>query len=318
MAFVTGSGASLRIGKETSFGVAVTPSTLVDITSESIALSVSKGDEGSLLASKTPETRDLLGITVDGSFSFVLRPEFAQLITHAALGGAEKHTEDESTGTHKHEFALCSPNEELPSLTVLVDRKASVKKYAGVTVSALSLDCAAGDYVKGSVDLKGVKEEEGTRGTDTCKFTIPAYRCTSAVFKVGDEVFDISSASFKVDNALEDAPKTYATGLYVGQPQHAQRSVTISFEIPYTEDIETFKSKYLVTEETTKISLLFTSSDKEKQKYEIIMPYVAITSVSASVGGTGALTASIDGEALSSGSEEPLAIVITNTSSETV
>ena len=76
--------------------------------------------------------------------------------------------------------------------------------------------------------------------------------------------------------------------------------------------------EYLVTEDTAKISLLFTSSDKERQKYEIIMPYVSITAVSASVGGTGALTASIDGEALSSGSEEPLAIVITNTSSTTV
>ena len=318
MAFVTGSGASLRIGKESSFGVAATPGTLVDITSESIALSVSKGDEGSLLASKTPESRDLLGITVDGSFSFVLRPEFAQLITHAALGGAEKTTQDETKGVYTHEYALCGPNEDLPSLTVLVDRKASVKKYAGVTVSSFSLDCAAGDYVKGSVDLKGVNEETGTRSTDTTKFTIPAYRCTAAVFKVGDEVFDISSATFKVDNALEDAPRTYSTGLYVGQPQHAQRSVTISFEIPYTEDIESFKSKYLVTEDTAKISLLFTSSDKEKQKYEIIMPYVSITAVSASVGGTGALTASIDGEALSSGSEEPLAIVITNTSSTTV
>ncbi len=318
MAFVTGSGASLRIGKETNFGVAVTPETLVDITSESIALSVSKGDEGSLLASKTPETRDLLGITVDGSFSFVLRPEFAQLITHAALGGEETITQDESAGTYKHEYALCGPNENLPSLTVMVDRKASVKKYAGVTVSTLSLDCAAGDYVKGSVDLKGVKEEKGTKSTGSVKFTIPAYRCTAAVFKVGDEVFDISSASFKVDNALEDAPRTYSTGLYVGQPQHAQRSVTISFEIPYTEDIETFKEKYLVTEETARISLLFTSSDKEKQKYEIIMPYVSITAVSASVGGTGALTASIDGEALSSGTEEPLAVVITNTSSTTV
>lgn len=318
MAFVTGSGASLRIGKETSFGVAVTPKTLVDITSESIALSVSKGDEGSLLASKTPESRDLLGITVDGSFSFVLRPEFAALITHLALGGAEKVTQDESAGTYKHTFTLCDCNEDLPSLTVLVDRKAAVKSYAGVTISKLSLDCAAGDYVKGSVDIKGVKEEAGTKSTDAVKFTIPAYRCTAAVFKVGSEVFDITTASFAVDNALEDAPRTYSNGLYAGQPQHAQRSVTISFEIPYSADIETFKSQYLTTEETAEISLLFTSSDKDKQKYEIKMPYVAIGSVSASVGGTGALTASIDGEALSSGTEEPLTIEITNTSSTTV
>ena len=48
------------------------------------------------------------------------------------------------------------------------------------------------------------------------------------------------------------------------------------------------------------------------------MPNVSISSVSASVGGTGALTASDEGEALSVGAVEPLTIKITNTSSETI
>lgn len=318
MAFITGSGASLRIGKEESFGTAAAPQALVDITSESISLSVEKGDSGSLLASKTAESRDLLSVTVDGSFSFILRPEGAALITHAALGGDERHTENAEDGTHTHEFCLCGPAETLPSITLLVDRKASVKKYAGVTVSALTLECAAGDYVKGSIDLKGVKEESGERSSVPSSFTIPAYRCTAAVFRVGDEVFDISSATFKVDNALEDAPRTYASGLYAGQPQHAKRSVTISFEIPYSGDVDAFRDRYLVSEENVSVNLLFTSADKEKQKYEIAMPFVSISSVSASVGGTGALTASAEGEALSVGSTEPLTIRITNTSSETV
>lgn len=318
MAFITGSGASLRIGKEESFGTAATPEALVDITSESISLSVEKGDSGSLLASKTAESRDLLSVTVDGSFSFILRPEGAALITHAALGGNERHTENAEDGTYTHEFTLCGPAETLPSLTLLVDRKASVKKYAGVTVSALTLECAAGDYVKGSIDLKGVKEESGERSSVPSLFTIPAYRCTAAVFRVGDEVFDISSATFKVDNTLEDAPRTYASGLYAGQPQHAKRIVTISFEIPYSGDVDAFRDRYLVSEENVSVNLLFTSADKDKQKYEIAMPFVSISSVSASVGGTGALTASVEGEALSVGSTEPLTIRITNTSSETV
>ena len=317
MAFITGTGASLKIGKEESFNTPIDAKQIVDITSESINLSVEKGDEGSLLASKTAISRDLLGITVDGSFSFILRPEGACVLTHAALGGAEKITENQESGTYTHEFNLCGPADTLPSFTILVDRKASVKKYGGVTVSAFTLECAAGDYVKGSIDLKGVKEEMGEKSQGGA-FSIPAYRCTAAVFMVGDEVFDITSATFKLDNALEDAPRTYSSGLYAGQPQHAQRSATISFEIPYSGDIEAFKERYLVSEENVSVHLLFTSTDKEKQKYEILMPFVSISSVSASVGGTGALTASVEGEALSVGDTEPLTIKITNTSSETI
>ena len=106
MAFITGSGATLRIGKEETFKSGSAKTALVDITSESIALSVEKGDEGSLLASKTATSRDLLALSVDGSFSFILRPEVAALITHLALGGKEKITDNQESGTFNHEFNL--------------------------------------------------------------------------------------------------------------------------------------------------------------------------------------------------------------------
>ena len=94
--------------------------------------------------------------------------------------------------------------------------------------------------------------------------------------------------------------------------------MTISFEIPYSGDVDAFRDRYLVSEENVSVRLLFTSSDREKQKYEIYMPHVSISSVDASVGGTGALTASVEGEALSVESVEPLTIRITDTSAETV
>ena len=166
MSFLTGAGASLQIGKESTFGTGVSPTVLVDITSEGIKLSVEKGDEGSLLASKTPQSRDLLGISAGGSFSFILRPEFAGLLLHAALGGADTTAQVGSTDKYTHTLILCAANSDLPSLTLVVNRKAAVKKYPGCTISTLSLDCAAGDYVKGSVDIKGIKEETGTLNSE--------------------------------------------------------------------------------------------------------------------------------------------------------
>ena len=145
--FYTGTGSSLQIGKETEYGVAVTPAALIDLTSESIKVAVEKGDEGSLLASKTPMSRDLLSITVSGSISFILRPEGAGTVFLLTLGGTDTVASGED-GKYTHTMHLCEVNDNLPGATIVVDRKAKVMKYAGCTVSALSLECAAGDYVK--------------------------------------------------------------------------------------------------------------------------------------------------------------------------
>lgn len=310
MSFYTGIGASVQIGKEAIFKTAVPPDTLLDITSESIKVAVEKGDEGSLLASKTVASRDLLSVTVSGSLSFILKPEFAGLLFHLALGGADTVTQN-SEGSNTHKISLCGANENLPSLTIVVDRKVAVKKYSGVTISALNIDAAAGDYVKGSVDIVGVKEEVGTLTPSLDSFSIPSYRCTQAVFKVGGEVFDISSCSLKIDNALETAPKTYASGLYAGQPQHGRRSVSVSFEIPYGSNIETLRDQYLTTEDNASIELLFTSSNAE-YSVKTIIPNLSINDVSANVSGTGILTASVAGEALSIGKTEPITVEITD------
>lgn len=310
MSFYTGTGASVQIGKEAVFNTPATPDTLVDITSEGVKVAVEKGDEGSLLASKTVASRDLLSITVSGSLSFILKPEFAGLLFHLALGGDDEVSQDEN-GNSVHRITLCGANEDLPSATLVIDRKVAVKKYSGVTISSLSIDAAAGDYVKGSVELQGVKEEAGTLNTAVKSFTIPSYRCTQAVFRIGDEVFDISSCSLKLDNALETAPKTYASGLYAGQPQHGRRSVTITFEIPYKENIETLKDEYLTTEKNASVELFFTSSNAE-YSVKTIIPNLSVNDVSANVGGTGILTASVSGEALSIGETEPVTVEITD------
>lgn len=310
MSFYTGTGASVQIGKEAIFKTPVTPDTLIDITSEAVKIAVEKGDEGSLLASKTVASRDLLSVTVSGSLSFILKPEFAGLLFHLALGGEDEVSQDEN-GNSVHRITLCGANEDLPSATLVIDRKVAVKKYSGVTISSLSIDAVAGDYVKGSVELQGVKEEAGTLNTAVKSFTVPSYRCTQAVFRIGDEVFDISSCSLKLDNALETAPKTYASGLYAGQPQHGRRSVTITFEIPYKENIETLKDEYLTTEKNASVELFFTSSNAE-YSVKTIIPNLSINDVSANVGGTGILTASVSGEALSIGETEPVTVEITD------
>ncbi len=196
----------------------------------------------------------------------------------------------------------------------MVDRKAAVKRYAGCTISALSLDCAAGDYVKGSIDLKGTAEEGGTIDGALKGFSLPSYRCINATFTVDGTVYDITSASLKIDNALESAPRTYASGLYAGQPRHGKRGVTISFEIPYSAEVEELKDSYLTSEGHAAVELTF-SSPAAGHTIAVKLPNVAISEVDANVGGTGILNATVAGEALSVGEVEPITVVITDKTS---
>ena len=256
MAFHTGVGASLQIGAEETYGTAVEPDVLVDLTSEGIALTVEKGDEGSLLASKTAMTRDLLAATVSGSVSAILRPEGAPLLFLLAMGGVDVVASEGDDGRYTHTFTLCGANEDLPGCTIVVDRRASVKRYAGCTVGSLSIEAAAGDYVKANLDITGVREEAGQLNSALKGFSIPSYRCTAAVFKIGGQVYDITTSTVTIDNALESAPRTYGSGLYAGRPQHGRRNVTVSFEIPYSSEVEELKSDFLTSEENASIARL--------------------------------------------------------------
>lgn len=309
--FYTGAGSLCQIVKDKTFGTAsANKKSLLNMTSESITETVEKGDEGSLLVGKTASTRDLMSINASGSVSTIMRPEFAGLITHLALGGDDAVTADTAnTGEYNHVMHLCSASETLPSCTVVIDRKAAVKKYAGLTVSSLKIDAAAGDYVKADIDFKGVKEEVGTIDNTVTGYTVPSYRCTSATLTMETTVMDVTTASISIDNALEEAPKTYSSGLYQGQPQHGVRSITGSFEIPYNSDVDALKDSYLKTEDTAEVKLKFTSSDQDYW-YEIDLKHVNVTSVSANVGGTGMLSASVEFEALTVGADEPIVITI--------
>ena len=309
MSFITGTGASAQFGKESSFGTdrPAAPGHPIG----RISVSVEKGDEGFLLASKTAQTRDLMAIKVDGSFpssSVRGRPSVP-----SAFGGADAVSEDGEF--KKHTINLCGAKADLPSFTLVVDRNAAVKKYTGCTVSSLSIEAAAGDYVKCSVDIKGVKEEPGALNGSIQDFTIPSYRCTSASFRINGQEYPVTSATFKLDNSLEEAPQTYKSGLYSGQPKHGRRGATISCEVPYSSEIETLKSTHLVSEETAAIELKFTSGNPD-YSVTITLPNVALTSVGANVGGTGIISASIEGEALSVGSVEPVTAVIRDKNAE--
>lgn len=316
-----GTGSSAKAKLQTSFGVPVVADTLINMTSESISSNYEYAEEGNLLASKTATDRDLSSITVEGSISTILRPEFADWLFKASLGNGDG------------EYHLVGANDDLPSSTVVIDRGGIAKKYSDLVVRSLTISADAGDYVKADVDFVGVREDDATPSdvTGATSFTLPSYRCTRARLLYGEEdadlqitddiwdscplngKLDVESCSLTIDNGVEASPRTYCSGVYANQPLHGKRSVTVSFNLPYSTEVEDFRKDYYANEDAPCLSLLlcFTSADKD-ENVTIYMPYVHITNAGANVGGEGVIDSSVEGECLSKNDAEPISVLVSH------
>jgi hypothetical protein len=315
MAFNVGAGTAVQFGKESVYGSAAAGTHIINFTSESIKVTADKQDEGSLLASISPNARDLMSIKVDGSISFVLRPEFAGMLFKAAFGGTDTVTADSPvTGATKHSIVLAEANGTLPSYTLLVNRKVSTKQYSGVKIDTLQIDAKAGDYVKGQFTVKAKDEESGTMAT-LAPLSLQSFRCVGASLTLDGVTYDASSSTFKLNNALEEAPQTYGSGLYLDEPAHGVREVTLDFEVPYNSTIDTLSDVSYKAETKIGSAVLTLQSPSlvaaaTPYKIKITLNNVAITDVSANVGGTGLITSKVSGIALSVGSTAPAIVEI--------
>ena len=312
MANRVGSGSVCQAAKQTTWGTPVTPDTLVNMTSESISVTVQKGDEGNLLASKTAAQRDLLAIVTEGGIETVLRPDFADWLFECAMG-------KKSTST----YTLADPNTQLPFSTIVLSRGGIVKTYPDCTIRSLTIDAPAQDYVRASIDLVGTKEiQAGGTGAQTIQslsFDSHSYRCTQATLVYGNgggtpaTSLCVESVQITIDNAVEDSPATYCSGLYNDRPIPGLRTVSVNVTIPYDTAIDTFRQNYLLDPDapTVALKLTFTTADAG-EKVEILMPHVTINDAGGNVSGAGLIDASFSGEALSVGSTEPITVTVTH------
>lgn len=335
MAYKSGTGSALQMGKQASWGNNKTLSdkTLINMTSESINYTVNKEAEGSLVGTKTEQSRDITSYVVDGSISSILKPEFADFVFNQAMGVA-------TSGTNEVTYTLAEAGASLPLSDVVVRRGSfessnwNVKEYPDVTISSLTLTAPAQQYVTLDMNITGSREigsDFSDASTDykfngidnTLKFTKGSYRCTSAsmVFgnagsdpTVGETCFPVESTTITIDNGISASPATYCSGFYAEQPTMGQRSVSVDFSIPYGVLAENFRKQYYVAENDVALKLKFTSKDSADEYVEIVLPKVSLTAGSGNVGSADLIDTSFSGVALTPTSgdfnNEPIKVTV--------
>ena len=239
---------------------------------------------------------------------------------------------------------MADPNDDLPSAALKLTRGEQAFLFNGLTVSSLTLDCTAQDFVKADINVNGHDEFYNPSVSDKPANTAEgSYKCTQARLinatagadDISDftsfawdtcpagSVYDVSRAVLTIDNGLEDAPATYCSGLLSNQPSHGQRSVTLSCEVPYSDSFEAFRQAYYANEEAPNLALMLafatkktiTGSGAPAEQVYIIIPNVSIDGADANVGGQGLINGNFTGTALSIGNTEPVKIIVRHSTS---
>lgn len=303
------SGSSSKIGaiKETTFNTTpVGTKTALRMTSESFSTTYNRLDEGILMASKTVPQQDLGSVGVSGGLNLVLNPSFADWFFEVSLGKDASTTPVQpysgATLVEKT-YHLADPNTDIPSSSIELWKGTEGFNYSGMTVSTLSIDATAQDFVKVDISFNGTQETKINGAASIGEpSSLGSYKCTKAkLFQASagsaeisdfsnltwgacpasygttDTQFDVEKSVLSIDNGLDTTPATYCSGLYANRPTHGQRTVTLTCNVPYSTGFESFRQTYYANENAAPLALLLCFGSKEQITYTQVEGGSAVT-----------------------------------------
>lgn len=317
MPMVTGQGAALQVGQETTWGTPVSPSVAINFTSENFALNVERAEEDTLVGGATSREMDIMKKSVSFDFSQLAKPENVGFIIGNALGVEAAVSGDSTVKTHTFTMLKPSVNASLPSFTAIVNRHIAKKAYSGCKIGSLEFSCQAGDYMRLNVSGIGKDESNGASLFDD-ELEIPAlkaFRFAGGYCSFdGVEFGDVRSVSVSINNNLDDGEQTLSSGYFGTESEPQKREVTVSIDSFYNNATETVRQEKYKTEEKVAVVLKFESpseiSSGNKYELEIQMPLVVINDCSPSIGGTEKIALTIGGVATESEDDEAITVIL--------
>jgi hypothetical protein len=315
MAYNNGAGAQMQIGKESTFGTPVSLTKTVNFLSESIKLGVNRKTEDTLLAAKSAGGQDIVSRKVAGDFSVLLKPEEAGILLAWALGLEASNPTLEVAGSYIHTLTAQAAAAALPSYTMVVDRKAAVKQYAGLKVDTFKLDAKSGDYLRATIGVKGQDEAAGTVNSGLTASSKRAFKFVNGTLTVDAVSFaNIQSVSLAISNKLTELDPTLGTGLLMPEPVQGTREITINIDALYDSAAESFREAKYKAGATAAIVMQFESPDLivsgKTYRINVNLPNVDISQCDVNVGGRDVIRMGIQGMALQIGATEPITVQV--------
>lgn len=313
---INGNSVVLQLGEETTYGTVVTPDAQVKISSESYKPAYNKAEEGLATGGRGSGKVQTMGISVDGGFSTLLRPDMGNILKW--LCGVSASPVAEGDG-YKHVFTAIGTglNDSLPSFSTVIDRKAGVFAYTGCKVNSASFSAASGDYVKLDVTVNAKNEATGTLNTSATPSSLKAFRFAGGKVKINNtSVADVTNIKLDYNNNLSTGVQTTETGNYYLEPECGTRQITASLELIYSASAETIRSQLYKTDDTFALVLEFTSDEEiatgENYKLTVAMPCCQCSDADANMGGLDTLSQNMTVNVVDNLSDELITFTLIN------
>ena len=138
MANFSGNDVTFQLGLESTYGTPATPDVQLEFLSESLHQTNNNVESEALVGAVTTPYFNIIGTKVEGDVSYEVHPDKIGELLYAALG-VEGDATEIITDAYSHAFTPVKGGTSLPSITVVVDKKADEFTYAGLKIDTLTL-----------------------------------------------------------------------------------------------------------------------------------------------------------------------------------
>lgn len=301
MAIVSGQGATLQVGKESTWGTGVAGTVALNFLSESFRFVPEYKEEESLVGGTTSRAIDIMKKSVTWDASLIAKPGNVGLMLGMAFG-AEATPVSAGEDAYKHVFTMLRPglNASLTSFTGIVDRHIAIKKYTGCKVGQFSFSATKGDYVRLTFSGVGKDEVTGTLATGISVPTEKAFRFAGGSCKIDGTAYgEVEGVTFNLNNNLDAGDQTMGSGYYGTEPQPQKREVTVSLDARYDTTSEDIHEDNFKTGVTASVELYFESPEEVEEgvnySFKIVLPAVVVNDCSPVITGTDRIKVTIGG-----------------------
>lgn len=288
---VNGNSVVVEFAQETEFGTSVNPTQRIAVSSESLAYSANKTEEGLLTGGVGKSMIETMSLHTEGDISTLAKPNSVGYILGGLTGVEKVAAEADENSKYKHTFTPIGNTESdsLPSFSFTVNRGINTQVYTGTKFNSVSFSAAAEDRLQLTLSTVGKNEEQNGKLDTTLKpETNKAFKFHQAsVLMDSEKIADITSIQFDYNNNLDNSVFTTDTGLYCKEMECGTREVTAQFEALYTTNTEAIRNNKFKTDALVSIQIEFKDDNNNVLTFKI--PNAQITEM-ATPTATGAET----------------------------